>query len=384
MSLYTPLIAGLVLVGIPAFATDAGMPGEQTPHFGLMVNERGILCKDGMLYRGFGVNYFDAFIRVLLDPEDTSYEAGFQVLAEYGIPFARVMFTGFWPRDMQLYLEDREVYFQRMDGVVRAAEKHGIGLIPSLFWYSGMVPDLVGEPRNQWRNPDSKTHAFMRQYVREVVTRYRNSPAIWGWEFGNEYNLAADLPNAAEHRPKIVPHLGTATQRSEQDDLTHEMIRMAVRTFAQEVHRYDPYRILPSGHSIPRPSAWHQWEEGTWTRDTPEQMFEILAGQHPDPINMISVHIYDEALERLDMLITMVEKLGKPLFVGEFGIAGFGAETERAFGELLERLVQASVPLAALWVYDYRRQDALNVTGTNSRAYQLKALAEVNRRLVSP
>ena len=57
------------------------------------------------------------------------------------------------------------------------------------------MPDLVGEPRNQWGNPESKTRQFMRTYIREVVSRYVNSPAIWGWEFGNEYNLSLDTPD---------------------------------------------------------------------------------------------------------------------------------------------------------------------------------------------
>jgi endo-1,4-beta-mannosidase len=35
----------------------------------------------------------------------------------------------------------------------------------------------------------------MRAYVRDVVERYKDSPAVWGWEFGNEYNIPTDLPD---------------------------------------------------------------------------------------------------------------------------------------------------------------------------------------------
>lgn len=87
----------------------------------------GVLFKDGDPYRGIGVNCFDAFARTLADPNDTS---------------------------------------------------HGVGLIPSLFWCIPMVPDLVGEPCDQWGNPAGETHEFMRTYVREVVTRYVDSPAL--------------------------------------------------------------------------------------------------------------------------------------------------------------------------------------------------------------
>jgi hypothetical protein len=40
------------------------------------------------------------------------------------------------------------------------------------------------------------------------------------------------------------------------------------------------------------------------------------------------------------------------------------------------------VPLAALWVYDFKGRDASwNVTATNERAYQLWAISEANARV---
>ena len=282
----------------------------------------GALLKDGVPYRAFGVNYFDAFARTLKNHDDTSYETGFRILAEKGIPFARFMCTGFWPVEMRLYVEDKAKYFDLLDGVVRAAEKHGIGLIPSLFWHLPTVPDLVGESCDQWGNPASKTHDFMRTYTREVVTRYLNSPALWGWEFGNEFNLLADLPNAKDHLPAVAPRLGTPPARSDRDILTHEMIRTAVREFAQEVRKYDRTRLICTGNSIPRPSAWHQRHEGTWTKDSPEQFAEMLAGDNLDPVDTLSVHVYKEAANRLPQALDATHKAGKPLFVGEFGAAG--------------------------------------------------------------
>ena len=359
----------------------AGVAEKPADNPGLTVDANGILLRNGFPYRGFGVNYFDAFFRTLSDPENTSYKAGFEELSGYGIPFARVMFTGFWPSDMKLYMENKEEYFQRMDGVVKSAEKNGIGLIPSLFWYDGCVPDLTGEPRDQWGNPESKTHAFMRNYIREVVTRYIDSPAIWGWEMGNEYNLAADLPNAAEHRPKIVPHLGTLTSRSRRDDLTHDMLHTAFTEFAKETRKYDSYRIISTGNSIPRASAWHQREENTWTKDSPEQVFEILAGQNPDPVDVISIHTYQDVQNRIPQMMAMSRKLKKPLFIGEFGVPGAEAEAEKIFTDMLAMIEKELVPLAALWVYDFGRQTDYSVTGSNARSYQLKAIAEANKRI---
>jgi hypothetical protein len=117
------------------------------------------VLKNGKPYRGIGINYFDCFLRTLNKAEDTSYDAGFATLAAKGIPFARFCATGFWPRDMKLYQTDRAEYFRRFDGVVKSAEKHGIGLVPCLFWLYSCFPDLVGEAMDQWGNPQSKTHA---------------------------------------------------------------------------------------------------------------------------------------------------------------------------------------------------------------------------------
>jgi len=364
----------LICLSLSASVASAAPPG-------LTVGKDGTLQKDGASYHGIGVNYFDAFARLLRNPDDTSYDQGFRILSEHGIPFARFLCTGFWPVEMSLYLEDKPEYFRRLDAVIASAEKHDIGLIPSLFWQSAAVPDLVGEPCDAWGDPQSQTHAFMRTYVREIVTRYQMSPAIWGWEFGNEYNLLADLPNAPSQRPAVFPQRGTPAQRTTRDELTHEMVRVAVAAFAQEVRKHDLHRFLSTGNSFPRPSAWHQKTETTWTQDTPAQQAEMLVGDNPDPIDTLSVHAYgDGAAESIRFAMEVSAKCKKPVFVGEFGAKGVGKKVEEEFLSLLETIEQTEVPLAAVWVFDYGGQDDLSITDSNARAYQLKALARANRR----
>lgn len=82
-----------------------------------------------------------------------------------------------------------------------SAEKHGVGLIPCLFWTTFAMSDLAGERRDQLAVESSLTRQKMREFATVVIERYRASPAIWAWEFGNEWNLAVDLPNAAELLP---------------------------------------------------------------------------------------------------------------------------------------------------------------------------------------
>jgi hypothetical protein len=352
---------------------------------GLVVNADGELTRSGAPFRGIGVNYYDAFVRTLENGARTNYDAGFRDLAARKIPFARFSAGGYWPNSWRLYQTNRTEYFSRLDGVVRSAEHHGIGLIPSLFWQLSTIPDLVGEPCNRWGDTHSRTMAFMRQYTREVVDRYRLSPAIWGWEFGNEYNLPADLPNAAEHRPPVVPALGTPDHRTAGDELTHAAIRVAFREFADEVRKLDPDRIIVSGNAFPRSSAWHQAREKSWKLDSPEQFAEVLAADNPSPMNTLSVRAYDLAADigRLDQAMTVARALKKPLFVGEFGVPGMDVEKTRTqFTEILSAIETQRVPISALWVYDFSEQaDDWNVTPTNARSWQLGAIQQANERL---
>jgi hypothetical protein len=387
-----------VLPGTARAATVAGSANEPLP--GLHVGGDGVLMRTGRPFRGVGVNYFDAFYRLLLVPGEPAesdlapLRDGIRALADHGIPFARIAGCGYWPVENRLYFEDKDEYLRRFATVVSIAEENGLGLLPSLFWHTATATDLVDEPRNQWGDPDSRTHAFMRGYVRDVVRRFADSPAIWGWEFGNEYNLDADLPNASDWRPPVVPELGTRLSRDERDDLTHEQLHTAFQAFAQEVRRHDAHRIIVSGNAAPRPSAWHQREFLSWDQDTRRQFAEILRYENPDPMDVVSVHQYatgearfgaDQSVtEFLRICVQESRRMGKPLFVGEFGAdESVGhATAEASFHQLLDAIVAARVPLAALWVYDFDGQDgSWNVTSTNSRRYQLEAIAQANERL---
>lgn len=247
------------------------------------------------------------------------------------------------------------------------------------------MPDLVGEPCNRWGNPDSRTIAFMREYTRELVSRYSRSPAIWGWEFGNEYNLAADLPNASEHRPPAVPSLGTPTYRTAEDELTHANIRTAIREFALEVRKYDSWRIIVSGNAFPRVSAWHQAKEKNWQTDTPAQFAETLAADNPSPVDTLSVRGYDLASDigRLGQAMTVAQGERKPLFVGEFGVPGATTGISKMeFARILSAIETNRVPLAALWVFDFDGQaQDWNVNATNGRSWQLDAVQQANEQM---
>ncbi|MDD5140851.1 MAG: cellulase family glycosylhydrolase [Verrucomicrobiales bacterium] len=393
----TKIVLAVLLCGILCAVGYAEEP------LGLTLGPGGTVLKGGKPYRGVGINYFSCFNRTLHNPADTSYEAGFRVLAEHHIPFVRFCATGFFPNDMKLYQKDREAYFRLMDGVVRCAEKNGIGLIPSLFWQNMCVPDMMGEHMDQWGNPDSKTIAFMRQYTHEVVSRYRNSPAIWAWEFMNEWDSYCDLPNALTYLPKAHypttnTHLGQPAVRTPQDYPKTTNFMVATREFALAVRRDDPHRLIENGCSIGRNTAWHFYKENSFVEDTAEQLGFMLDIRNPAPIDLISVHCYDELrgkrrndeMERLDWAVAAARKIGKPIFVGEFqspnDFAPDSPEYRKYFTNFLARLDRLKVPLAAVWVFDLPSQDdgskdPRNITATSKRAWELPLLREHNEKL---
>jgi len=373
----------MVLIGVCALCGVV----HAAEHPGLTVQD-GRFYRNGQPYRGIGANYFDLFLRILKNSDDTSSLTGLVRIAKAEIPFVR--FSGpYSAAEWRFYRDHKDEYFRRLDLVVRTAEQHGIGLIPSLFWTLSLC-ELVNEPRDQWGNPQSKTMALMRQYTGEVMNRYGASPAIWGWEFGNEHNLNVDLPNAAKFRPKN----GTGTQR---DDVTAEMMTVMLTEFTKTVRMYDKSRPVFSGHSHPRPYAWHNSAKKSWAFDSPAQAREIILRDNPAPLDTITIHFYgihnvDTELGKwvlnrqhyLMWLRETADQLMRPIFVGEFGLAdkSGGPPSRPVFEAQLAEFEKAGIDLAAFWVYDRAGGGGgWSATFENARAYMIDLTAAANRRL---
>lgn len=363
-----------------------------------MVSPSGVLLLHDQPFWGIGVNVADAFWRVLANPADTSYDESFAVLARRKIPFARIAASPYWPKDYALYRDDPEAYLARMDGVVRSAEKHGIGLVLSLHWAHFTVPDVVGEPVSAWGRADSKTIAFMRSYTQAIVKRYLDSPAVWVWELGNEYSLAADI----DPLPPTVPDLGTPAERSAADKLTTADLIVAWRTFGETVRAIDAVRPITTGNSLPRPSSERLRLERLWTPlDSHAEMQANLALVTPDPINMISVHQYRDDVvsprfapdhlathdELVKLCTDAAQSAHKALFIGEFGTPGADATAREQIDVMIAALVKHEVALAAVWNFDWRLggggQDDWTITETDQRSFILDAIEKANAELMT-
>ncbi|MEN8254897.1 MAG: cellulase family glycosylhydrolase [Verrucomicrobiota bacterium] len=394
-----------VLMGLAVALLTSCSTGKPAATPGLVVKD-GAFYKDGRPARAIGINYFNAFYRKL-GPEgsetnlaDCSHREGFETLRKYEIPFIRFCAGGFYPKEWASYQNDKEAWFKALDQLVADAEEVGLGLVPSLFWAASTVPDLVGEPLDQWGNPQSKTHAFMRQYTVEVVSRYKDSPAIWGWEFGNEYLHAADLPQPEMGRGWIAPEFGTPAERTARDKMYRKNVWVAYQAFADTVRSIDPTRPVFSGDVMPRPFAYHNWSEASWGTDSREEWSEIFRKDNA-AMDTLSAHLYyyeqaEESRdagfmeygpeEQLPFLMEIARASGKPLFIGEFGPAPkekTREEERRQFEFLLNLIVENEVPVSALWNFDFEHinQVHFNIVESNHRAYMLDALRDANRKM---
>ena len=309
---------------------------------------------------------------------------------------ARFAANGFWPADNQLYRTDRKAYFRLLDRVVRAAERAGIGLVPSLFWNPATVPDIVGEPFSAWGDRDSRTRRFMRRYTREVVKRYRGSPAIWIWEFGNEYNDYIDLPDQPRFRPSVAPQLGTPPSRSAKDRLDMPGLLTAYEEFARLVRHLDPTRLISGGNDITRENAALLRAGVTEGIDTRSEWIGMLLRQNTS-FPVLSVHTYlnrrrdffKDAPIGIPGMFDLLERISvaseKPVFVGEFGPSADDRDRGREqFETLLAAIEKSDVALSALWNFGPRSFGGKinwNVTFENENAWMLEALSTANRAL---
>jgi hypothetical protein len=353
--------------------------------------DSGVLKLNSVPFSGVGVNYYSAFERVLYNVNNSaSYDNGFKILKDFKIPFVRLDISGYWPIYTQLFFNNRTEYFNMLDGVVNSALRNNIGLIPTFFWTIFTYSDLAGERLDQIAVTESNTRQRMREFATEVINRYKKSTAIWAWEFGNEWNLGVDLPNGASFLPTLTALGNPATRDPVRDDLSTDIMLPALVEFGNIAKQLDPKRPISTGHSLPRPSQWHQdqWKRGLlpigsmWDTDTNAEAEEITLRHNPIPYDFVSYHYYYSDISRLANYTNYAKNAGRVPFVGEFGTE---PAQETSFLTLLST-VTANAPIGAVWVYDRPAynlngtiasfsNDPYNITSTNNRSWMLSAIA---------
>ena len=352
---------------------------------GLYSDTNGILYLDGTKFYGMGLNFFDGYSRTSC-PNIEGYEDSLKKISENNIPFIRLMFGEYYAINIRKYLDDPKDYFKRMDDFVQAAEKYKIGIIASLFWWLPGVPDLMGESVSSIGNPNSKTVSFAKKYTHDIVTRYKDSPALWGWEIGNEYNLDADIFKMLEgitHLPTGA-QFGSPEKRTLEDWVTTENIKSFYTEISTEIRKHDPNRIIINGDADYRNFQFNIYKNDTMAQDTQDELKAAIKIFSPAEINVLSIHIYELEQERFGKKATFEELLEiyknystdmkKVLYLGEFG-----AKTEELMKRQFDAIKKLDIQLSSPWNYNMINLTHDSFSDTGNGSFMFWGTVEINR-----
>ncbi len=381
------MITGILFVPVSA-ATAPAVP--KTPA-GFLTRQGSRLMLDGKEFRAISFNKYDLFeqsaILELIVPGKGQFayaEEALKELHDHGFTIIRTNVSPYWSgswkqvwldNDPQKQVEKRKRYFEQFDKTLDLCDKYQIRIIGSLCWFVANLGDLGhSNLKLAMVNPNSPGRKIVEEYMREVVTRYKDRPTIAMWELGNEWNLEADiqLPDG----PIGKGGLELTTQpvvRDRSNNFTSDDLARCTRQMAQMIRSIDPHHLITSGHSSPRPSAMHlllaarAGKTADWTGDTQQQIEQMLRLLHPDPIDVISIHFYIEAVtafgkrkedpSNIVVYQRLAEKIGKPLLIGEIGpYSGMKKQyTDPAVIEMirgqLQQVVEARVPITLYWLF---------------------------------
>ena len=385
------IVALVLVLGILAGSFSIGTSAASVKP-GLRVTGMGTVMLGNEMYYGYGLNLFSTFQYHLdcyyhygdaLDNLPRKYIDDLAMCKKYNLQYVRMPFTCWGWNGYKLFDEDRETFFLLLDDIVEEAERQQIGIIASLLWNPDTLPYYVGEKRSQMGNPHSKTVAFAKEYVAAIVRRYKDSPAIWGWEVGNEYNLVADLCSRdyTAHLPHEVFKVG---EWNNFDFYTSVEMQTYYRIISETVRKYDSYRLMTNGNGEMRSSSYHMNQTAqavgadhiwniNWTGDTYEQFIDIVRYHTPEPMDTHSFHY--QAVRGKNFLSTMnvggdtcslreafswyvqaSRTNGLAAFFGEFGDfieleeSASPEQIQEKFRSLVVDMVASDLQLACAWL----------------------------------
>ena len=187
--------------------------------------------------------------------------------------------------------------------IVDYAEEVHVGLVCSLLWHDAAIPTHVGEKRSAMGNPDSRTVKYAKDYVTAVVREFVDSPAVWAWEIGNEYNLDADLCDP-EFKTWLPAGFGIEEGADGFDYYTSGEMRVFLEEVAKAIRAVDPDRMISSGHSEMRAYSKALYNAGlkadpkthSWTVafDTDSDEDFVYMNSMADSVLMIPKHCFQK------------------------------------------------------------------------------------------
>ena len=282
---------------------------------------------------------------------------GFRVVRVMASPYGADQFKDvFFDDDPDVQATKRDAYFAQFDELLAAADANGIRIVADLMWNVANLGDLGGHSvRLGMTDRTSLGRQRVEDYMTAVVSRYASRPTIAMWEIGNEWALRAEM-------------------EWPQHDYTSDDLAANYAQLAAMIKGIDPSHLVTTGDSSPRPSAMHllravrAGDPVDWTPDTATDLTEYLALVNPAPIDVVSIHYYDDAMtslggtlgspDNLKFFLDRATAMGKPLFVGEIGCTAAvgcldgGTAALPMLRTTLPVLEKLRLPLTLYWNFD--------------------------------
>jgi hypothetical protein len=290
-----------------------------------------------------------------------------------GVTYFRVSATGFSPSragktgDLDLWLKDSARYWASIDQMMADLQAANICVIPVLVWNALQFPAMASEPLGALlHDTKSASWRLLERYVRDFVMRYRHSPNLLFYELTNELNSHADLDAERNCRKQKSADECALVSNFTTNDMNEFTGRVATL-----VRSLDEGHKISSGFTLPRAAAQHlrrhpQWSGGgaDWTRDSADELETNLRDIHAS-VDIISVHLYPEESLRLGLALgeefkiasivqSAAARIGKPLFIGEFGQRDILHAPEISFiSNTILEIEKLQVPYSAAWVWEF-------------------------------
>lgn len=223
-----------------------------------------------------------------------------------------------------VYIDDvksEKIYYQALDKAIELLERNNLRAVFSL-GCSAFADEEAGEHlRELVTNPKSVSRKLLNDNIDDIVSRYKNSKAILMWEVTNELTLFWDVqPGTLESNGKRRPTMEASIQ--------------FYKDVIARIKKKDPLRLVNSGGSMLRESAYNLNVNKKWGVDTYPQHVDIFRKMHENTFELIDIHYYTnpnpgyylknettgkEFVLNLPVYVKIAETLKLPFYVGEYG-----------------------------------------------------------------
>ena len=373
----------------------------------MLHNENGLLFKDGQPFRHIGVNGYELFFKYGqgYDTNPPIWKRGLDLIASYNIKVCRTILLGPEVHHWPAYFLDPTAYKTKIQAFLDYAASMDVQIVATLCPNWQALPDRFNERMQDWLNPASATRVQFQNVITDIVTAFKDHPAVGAWEMGNEWNTELDYRQSYNGDLDGLPKVGTYTRASYQhpeDSYTTERYLAALNAFISAVKAIDmSNRLLMTGNNLADPYGYGMNRAAA----------RVLV-ESPTNINTLDFHGYinpsltpgrfwapdSRGMESVLRYWThRAYQRGQVFVLGEFGVDADSTYTalnqdHRAIFEKMIKAIELShTPLSMAWTVhdpavfaaDNRVQTTINwcMWPGSNKEFQLALIKEANDRI---